>query len=253
MASRTYPSTALTHSGATPLYIQLHDIISEKISSGEWQPNTMIPSENKLSEYYGISRMTVRNVITQFVTEGMLTRIQGKGTFVSAPKYELTSLHYSGIRAQLEEMGHLVETRLISMRKKPADDYEARKLEIPAGSQIFVMKRVRSANGVDISYHETFIPAALCEGLEKKDLISEQLCKILSTDYQLNCSRSVETLESYAADASKAKYLDVPTGFPLLYLKNQLYTKEGLIYEYTRIFFRGDKVVIRFEHSGEQA
>jgi len=110
----------LNRADSVPLGTQLKSIIREKISTGAWAPNTMIPSENRLSEMYGISRKTARNVISQFVSQGFLYRIPGKGTFVCETKYEINSLQYAGLRGQLEAQGHNVTTRLISWCRFPA-------------------------------------------------------------------------------------------------------------------------------------
>lgn len=239
---------ALNREDAVPLCTQLRMIIREKISSGEWKPNTMIPSENRLSEVFGVSRMTVRGVITQFVSQGYLYRIQGKGTFVSDTKIEISGLQYSGIRKQLEEQGHSVTTVLISCVQQPADEYVARKLNVRIGEPVYEVRRTRSANGLAISYHQSFVPVALCPELEKKDLQNEQLCKIMNTDYLLQRGCVVETLESFTAGSTEANYLNLRIGFPLILLQDQLYTQDNVIYEYSRVYFRGDKIKIKIEY-----
>ena len=241
-------SKKLNRYDATPLYAQLHDIIRAKISSGEWAPDSMIPSENELGRIYGVSRMTIRNVITQFVNEGILYRIQGKGTFVSAPKLEISGLHYTGIRSQLEEMGHSVTTKLLSNEKISADEALAGKLQIAAGDEVYAIRRIRAANGINISYHESYVPVKLCPGLNEKALEEEQLCKIISDDYMLTRSRVRETLESFIADNEKAEYLNVYPGFPLILLEDKIFSKDNVLFEYTRVYFRGDKVKIRIEY-----
>ena len=230
---------------ATPLYKQLTIIIREKISSGEWAPDTMIPSENELSKMYGISRMTVRNVVTQFVSEGYLYRIQGKGTFVSDSKLELSSFQYGGLREQLEERGQTVETKLLSCDIVPADAYLAKKMQVALNTDLFRIKRVRSINNVNISYHESYVPVKLCPDLNTKKLAEDQLCHILNDDYLLTRSRMVETIESYIADSTKAEYLGIYPGFPLILLQDQIYSADNEIFEYTRVYFRGDKIKLK--------
>ena len=95
-----------------PLYQQLKDILVDAIDSEKWKANEKIPSENELSSIYGLSRMTVRSVLTDLVKEGLLYRVQGKGTFV-AEKIVTVSPSYIGIREQLEKMGYEVETRIV--------------------------------------------------------------------------------------------------------------------------------------------
>ena len=64
----------------------MEELFWGKLDSGEWSPGALIPSENELSHMYGISRTTVRNVITKLVQEEVLFRIPGKGTYVAEPK-----------------------------------------------------------------------------------------------------------------------------------------------------------------------
>ena len=71
-----------------PAYLQLADLIQEKIATNEYSLGSKIPSERELSEVFGISRMTVRKAIEVLIEKGMLTRLQGKGTFVSKPKID---------------------------------------------------------------------------------------------------------------------------------------------------------------------
>ena len=91
----------LDRNNPKPLYAQFEDLLRSAIMAGEWETNHAIPSENELSRTYGLSRMTVRSVITQLVKEGLLFRVQGKGTFVAAPKITTRSPAYMGIREQL--------------------------------------------------------------------------------------------------------------------------------------------------------
>ena len=243
-------SQYLDRNSATPLYIQLKNIIRTKISSDEWSPDSPIPSENELCSIYGISRMTARSVITQLVAEGLLYRIPGKGTYVSESKIEITGLSYTGLRSQLEAQGKHVTTSLLTSEQEPAGAYIAKKLHIGADEKVYKIERVRYIDDtVPVCYYKTFIPAALCPGLEEKDLEGEQLCKILGADYALNRSKVIETLESYIADGPKAEVLNIPPGFPLLLLQDKIATNSNVVFEYTRVYFRGDKIKLRFEYN----
>ena len=101
-----------------PIYLQLREIVRNKIEEGEYLPGTAIPSENKLAETFGINRLTVRNAVEALVNEGILQRVQGKGVFVVGDKYEEV----------LEEHGGFVTTpsprnKRVSMKeldKKPS-------------------------------------------------------------------------------------------------------------------------------------
>ena len=85
----------------TPIYLQLREIIRNRIEEGEYLPGTAIPSENKLAETYGINRLTVRNAVDTLVNEGVLQRVQGKGVFVVGDKYEENLEEHGGFVSML--------------------------------------------------------------------------------------------------------------------------------------------------------
>ncbi|MCL2126757.1 MAG: GntR family transcriptional regulator [Treponema sp.] len=243
-----FDKRVLDRKSSKPLYVQLITIVKDRIENGEWLPNSMIPSENELASIFGISRMTARNVVSQLVHEGFLYRVQGKGTFVCQSKIEMSSLPYAGIRSQLEKKGYKVETLLLEINRIPCTGIVSQRLALAPGSSVYNIKRLRTADGVPISYHHSFVPVSLCENLEQFDLQHEQLCEIMARHYGLCKARSVETLETYVADEHKAQLLDVKYGFPLLLLQDLIYNTANQAFEYSRVFFRGDKVTLRFEH-----
>jgi GntR family transcriptional regulator len=68
-----------------PYYIQLIDILKEKIQLAEWVPGDQIPGEQDLCEHYQVSRTVVRQALREMEYEGVIMK-QGKGTFISLPK-----------------------------------------------------------------------------------------------------------------------------------------------------------------------
>ena len=240
----------LERSNPKPLYAQLDEIIREKISSGEWKAHNPIPSENELSRIYGLSRMTARSVITQLVKEGMLYRVPGKGTFVTEPKITAKSLSYAGIREQLEQMGYEIATRIVRIERIDAPEQIAAKLGIEKGIPVYVLERVRYIKDEPLSLHISYVPVRLCEGLETKKLVDEQLCVILKNDYGLIRGKVVETLESSSASPFEAKILGVRAGYPLLMLEDIIYSSEGKPFEYSKVIFRGDRIKLRMEFDG---
>lgn len=81
------PTEGLTDGkAAIPLYQQVIDIIKNEINSGAYKAGARIPNEFELAENYKVGRVTVRRAIEELVQQGYLTKRQGKGTFVNAPK-----------------------------------------------------------------------------------------------------------------------------------------------------------------------
>jgi DNA-binding GntR family transcriptional regulator len=73
---------SLDYDGPDPLWKQVADIIRGQIKSGELAPGRRVPSENDLTQQYGIARGTAKKALDSLVHEGLVRRVQGKGTFV---------------------------------------------------------------------------------------------------------------------------------------------------------------------------
>lgn len=67
----------------TPLYKQIKEYVLNHIEQSVWQANDKIPSENELAGQFKVSRITIKNALQELIEEGLIYRIQGKGTFVS--------------------------------------------------------------------------------------------------------------------------------------------------------------------------
>ena len=69
-----------------PLYTQIRELLRERILNGVYKSHAQMPSENEMVRTFGVSRITVRQALTDLQKEGLIFKIHGKGTFVSKPK-----------------------------------------------------------------------------------------------------------------------------------------------------------------------
>lgn len=240
--------TALNRDAATPLYVQLSDLLREKIERGDWKPDQKIPSENELNQTYGISRMTARQVLARLVDEGLLFRVQGKGTFVAHRKISTRLPSYMGIREQLEQKGYATRTELLSQGLIEAEARVARELNVTEGSAVYMVKRLRLVEDSPISLHESYVPQELAPGMIDHDLVQRQLCAVLETEYGLRMIHVHETLESTIPSRQELKALRARPNTPLLLLEQRISSESRMPFEFSRIFFRGDKVRLEFHY-----
>ncbi|WP_188020397.1 histidine utilization repressor [Deferribacter autotrophicus] len=99
----------------SPAYIKIKKFIINMIHKGEWKPGFKIPSENELSKLFAVSRMTVNRALRELTSEGVLVRVQGKGTFVAEESNVSEMLEIKNIADEIERLGkkHRLETVLI--------------------------------------------------------------------------------------------------------------------------------------------
>lgn len=72
----------LDRNSPIPLYVQLRDLLKRKILNNELSSKINVLSEKNLCKNYKVSQITVRQALKELESEGLIIRIQGKGTFV---------------------------------------------------------------------------------------------------------------------------------------------------------------------------
>src|SRR5699024_11706427 len=124
-----------------PLYQQLKEIINRKIKRSEWKPDEKIYSENQLFEMFDVSRNTAKKAIEDLVQEGVLYRIQGKGTFVSQPKIEHSLSGFYSFSQVLRDKGLNPKDVVLDVTVEQAGRKIADILQIAEGEEVVVLKR----------------------------------------------------------------------------------------------------------------
>ena len=81
-----------------PLYLQVKDMLIQRIASGAWKPGAAIPNEIELSRELGISVGTVRKALDEMEGERLISRRQGRGTFVIDQTSNEQAVRFSSIR-----------------------------------------------------------------------------------------------------------------------------------------------------------
>ena len=236
---------------------QLHEILEghlrDKITSGEWGPDTMITSENELAREFGISRMTARNAITHLVGEGLLYRIPGKGTFVSTPQTISNFTASACVRDQLIRQGTNISIQLLSKQQTPAPRQIAEALRIREGSTVWEIETLRLSDGEPLYYSHTYIDAAIAPDFIDDERVGfANSCDIMKEKYGLVIHRVHETLESAVASFQYADRLQVLPGHPLILLTELDYMPDERPLKHTQMYFRGDRIKLSFDSFMDQ-
>lgn len=224
-----------------PLYYQLKNIITEMIENEELKPQDPIPSERELCEYHGVSRMTVNKAITSLVSEGLLYREQGKGTFVARPKERHSLSELRSFTEDMRRQGMTVETKIISFQKRPVTKKLEKALQLGEGQQVFEIRRLRIVSGEPYALETAYIPTNLCEDLTAEKLENHSLYAILSEVYQLEMAYAYQTIEPVIIDDYESMLLQVEKNSLGLLFSRKTYLKDHTPMELTKAIYRSDK------------
>jgi GntR family transcriptional regulator len=227
-----------------PIYVQLETLIREKIEHGEWAPGLMLPSERRLCEEYGIARMTVRQAISNLVSEGLLTRTQGRGTFVARPPLRQSLSKLTSFTEDMRDRGLLATTRLLAKDVFAAGPELTAQLGAPAGVMVLQLQRLRSANGIPIALETCTLRCDIAEPLMHEDFERQSLYRLLEVRCGVRLVRASQELEAGIANEAEGRMLGVSVGAPVLRIQRRslgLWQGQEELFEYVRSVYRGDR------------
>jgi GntR family transcriptional regulator len=224
-----------------PLYAQLKEEIIARITHGELEPGDRLPSQRELCEQHNMSHMTVRRVINELATEGVIYAIPGKGLYIAEPKQEAELSPLMSFAEYMARRGMVPATRVLDSELVSASTVLAKTLEVEPGTPLVYLCRLRLANDEPIGIGVSYLPHHLCPGLLQHDLAQRSLFITLRDEYGLRLVRSTSVVEAVLADEKQAELLGIILPAALL-VRNQItYLDTGQVIEYSRNYNRGDR------------
>jgi GntR family transcriptional regulator len=208
-----------------PIYLRLRDALVQKIAAGEWEPGTAIPTEIDLAREHGVSPGTMRKALDTMESERLITRKQGRGTFVNNPSSDDLSVRFSNIRdANGQRIAGVVESGEITQHV--ASSLEVDRLQLQSRDQVYRIRRVRSHHGCPYMIENTSLPVALFPGLAESKQPSDPIV-VVSQRYGLLLGRAEERISIVEAEADIAEGLGLTAKAPILALDRVVITLDG--------------------------
>ena len=240
-----------------PMYRQLAGLLRDRVRRGELARGVRIPSEAELGIAYGISRITVRQALSELEREGLLERAPGKGTFVrrqTGRVERLTGL--SGFGENVSGLGLTAGYRTYKAREETIPLQIADRLGT-SGARAFVVDRVLLADGRPVGAHLSYLPSWIVEkappGAFSREVLDRGSLYAAMQGAGAVLHRAEETVEPALAGAADAERLDVEMGALLLRVTRTVYDSEGRPLEHVIITYRPDNYTFRqrlYRHPG---
>ena len=231
----------ISRTDALPLYHQLKAFISERIESGEWFAGRRLPTELEFATEFSVSRTTVRQAMQLLENEGLIERIQGKGTFVGRPKIAQNLASMATLAAWLTSPGSVAELALQSLEKVTASAGVAAKLDLLPGEEVFELQRTVVVDGEALALLTCWLPAARFADFEANFSPDRSLRQILRVFYGVKAIRQHKEVEVTILEVEEAKLLGANAGAPALLISYLSKTESGEPVEFRKMLVRGDR------------
>ena len=191
----------INKSSSTPLYIQISNLIKNRINAGLYVTNQLLPSEMDIQKQYSISRVTARKAYNLLMEGGIIRAVRGKGTYVN----DLREKDWTWMRhftKEVKSQGHEPSSKMLSFREILANEEVASILELPVLAPIYYLKRLRCIDNVPVWLTRTYIPVKAVEGLSKEYFSekgsAQSIFFVLETDFGIEFA--YDSVIDYQAD-----------------------------------------------------
>ncbi|WP_114089614.1 histidine utilization repressor [Thalassospira profundimaris] len=231
--------------GSGPLYLEVKQLILDRIYRGEWQPNHRIPSENELVSELGISKMTANRALRELAHEGELVRVQGVGSFVAQKKGYSALFEVRNIAEEIAERGHVHAASVIVLADQAASPDVADALDLPIGAPVFHSLIVHHENDVPVQIEDRFVNPALVP-----DYLSQDFSVITPNVYlsqKAPLTGSEHVVESILAQPWEAKLLVILHHEPCLMIRRRTWSSGGVV-SLARLIYPGTRYRLESRH-----
>jgi GntR family transcriptional regulator len=224
------------------LYSRVEAVLASEMSDGGLKIGEQLQTEDRLIARFGVSRITVRRAIQNLVSRGLVEIRRGKGTFVATPKITQEFKELSGFVEDMHALGRKPTARVIGKEIVTADATVARQLALTRGERVVRIRRVRLADGVPLSFDETYLPLEIGKKIMTNDLKVEPIFSLLERKYDVPLIEAEYKLDAVAAENEVARALKVKPRSPIFRIERTSYSTGGRPIDYETLHYRGDLV-----------
>jgi GntR family transcriptional regulator len=226
--------------GPTPLYYQLKNILKSRILSNELKGNQRLPTETELCIEYNVSRVTVRQALSELMKEGLIYRDRGRGTFVTEGA-ELKRPELKGSIENLIASAKGSRIRVLSYKEIPPPPNIAKILQLRKTERVFQLELVRFIPKGPFGYSFIYFPFSLGKIISRNELNEmTEIITFVEEKLKTKAHRAKQAIDVGVADKVLAENLSVQPKSPLLIIERNYYTRRGSVMFVAITYFRPD-------------
>lgn len=223
-----------------PLYLQLVEVVKQKVFSSSWKQGMKIPSENELAKEFNLSVGTVKKALGILGQEGILFRRQGQGTFIASPDFSKSFIRFFRYSQTNGEPSDVPGCRILAVEVKTAGNKIAELLHLQADDEVVKMKRVRTLQNIPFAAEDLYLPYERFKGIEKMSLENKLLYPIYSDEFSTPVVWVDEYLQPDIPDDETAKLLGIEKTTPIICIERIAHSYRDVPVELRHTVGRGD-------------
>lgn len=235
-----------------PLYLQLKDSIKNAILTGVLKDKDKLPTEEFIGQVFNISRPVVRQAYQSLIDEGLITRHQGKGTFVNKKVHFSNIFFKKNFNEEVILKGFKPNSNILSIEIINREDIPAFSLELPPYPQYYVFRRVRKADDTPICYEIFFLPTNLFKNVNQYIKNDMSITKVITEVYNFPNLLGECLISAIEVDESLISILKTDPGTVAIKFDILHYNHNRVPIFFKLSYFPAERNSIDVEIKGEQ-
>lgn len=226
-------------------YKQIERDILDRISTGYYKKNDMIPTELELASTYNVSRVTVRRATDNLVAQKILYRVAGAGTFVAqnTPIQKIATL--MSFTEEMNELGLKASTKVNAFMVKEADSKIASILGINENDMVYFIERSRYANNELYVFEKTYMsvkdnPDISIKILEGSKYEYVEKIRGVKIDYSYHQTSPI------LPNKKLSEIFQIDETVPIIKIANTTYLEDGSVLDFTELFLNSPKYQLNY-------
>lgn len=217
-------------------------MVRRQIARGDFADG-QLPNEKVLAAEFDVSRNSVREALSLLRGEGLIERVPGLGTVVSAEKYVHPLNSLCGLAETLGCHGDVTnEVRTAGPIRPPRS--VAQRLRLPDDATVVYVERLRRLDDLPLSIDLTYLLPSVGNAVLQHDLERRDIFRVIEEVCAQPLGTAPVTIEAVNADAHSAAMLGLPRGGALLAMERLSHLADGTPVDLEFIRFRGDRVTM---------
>jgi GntR family phosphonate transport system transcriptional regulator len=230
----------VTNYDALPRYVQISQKLRESIRQGVYKAEEKLPSENQLSNHFGVNRHTLRKAIALLKDEGLLRTDKGRGIFVATPPLEYPIGKKVRYNEALEAQGKKGNYELLRTTQMPADSNIAKKLEVKIGAPVAILEYLGFADEHPLHLTTSYFPLTIFPDLLERLESVKSVSKLMKETYDCEHIRRCTYVSAKQVRPQDARLLQVALNQSILLVESINEDQKGRVIEYGVTRFRGN-------------
>lgn len=222
-------------------YLVIYNQIISKIENGEFESNSLLPSENDLMQYYNVSRDTVRKSLNLLEQNGYIQKLKGKGSIVlDIHKFDFPVSEFISFKELSKKMGENSRTIVEELELVKPGQFLRKQLNLTKEDEVWKVIRVREIGNKRIILDKDFLNKKFVPYLTK-EICEDSIYEYLENELGLKIAYAKKEFIVQQCTEEDKRLLDLENYNMVVVVKNYIYLEDTSLFQYTESRHRPDR------------